>query len=264
MLSFTDQTGRTIQLPKIPRRIISLVPSQTEFLFELGLNEEVVGITKFCVHPQQWFYTKTRVGGTKQLKMDVIHSLQPELIIGNKEENEKAQVEELAAHYPVWLSNVVTMEDAFEMIIQVGAMTGRERPALNLITRIKTRFAALEKSTDRQPKTCYLIWNDPLMAAGGDTFINTMLKAAGFDNVYKHMNRYPQVMVREIASSGCELLLLSSEPFPFKQTHKEEFQRQLPGIRIELVDGEMFSWYGSRLLEAASYIQRLAAAIKNP
>src|ERR1700741_3198050 len=110
-MHFIDQTGRKISIPQIPQRIISLVPSQTELLFDLGLDKEVVGITKFCVHPPEWFQTKTRVGGTKQLKIDLIKQLQPDLIIANKEENVKEQIEELEKHFPVWISDVNNLED---------------------------------------------------------------------------------------------------------------------------------------------------------
>src|SRR5689334_18071707 len=125
MPSFTDQIGRTISLNKTPRRIISLVPSQTELLYDLGLSDEVVGITKFCVHPEEWFRNKPRVGGTKQLNMDIIHHLQPDLVIANKEENVREQVEELASHYPVWVSDINNPDDAYWMMKELGSITGK-------------------------------------------------------------------------------------------------------------------------------------------
>jgi ABC-type Fe3+-hydroxamate transport system substrate-binding protein len=256
MLSFTDQTGHTIQLARKPQRIISLVPSQTELLFDLGLNEEVIGITKFCVHPQQWFHNKQRIGGTKQVKMDLIHQLQPDLIIANKEENVKEQIEELSARYPVWISDVNNIEDACEMITQVGAMTGKERNALLLITKIKAKFSQRSVHSPKT-KTAYLIWQNPYMTVGGDTFIHSMLEAAGFENVFADKTRYPEITPDDLKITQCQLLLLSSEPFPFKQKHLEELQALLPGIRIILVDGEMFSWYGSRMAEAPAYFAKL-------
>jgi ABC-type Fe3+-hydroxamate transport system substrate-binding protein len=261
MLSFTDQTGRTISLANKPQRIISLVPSQTELLFDLGLNEEVAGITRFCVHPQQWFYHKTRVGGTKQVKMDIIHQLKPDLIIANKEENVKEQAEELAGHYPVWISDVNNLEDAYGMITQVGAMTGKERNALLLISKIKKNFEQLHLPGTKL-RSCYLIWRDPYMTVGGDTFIHSMMEAAGFDNIYKHFTRYPEMTIDELRNANCQLLLLASEPFPFKQKHIEELQPLLPGTKIILADGEMFSWYGSRLAEAPRYFHKLHDQIK--
>jgi ABC-type Fe3+-hydroxamate transport system substrate-binding protein len=256
MLSFTDQTGHTIQLATLPRRIISLVPSQTELLFDLGLNEEVAGITKFCVHPQQWFHSKTKVGGTKQLKTDIILSLRPDLIIANKEENVKEQIEELAKHYPVWISDINNPEAAYEMITQVGAMTGKERNALLLIAKIKKNFFDSSGLVSK-PRTAYLIWQDPYMTVGGDTFIHSMLQAAGFENIFSDKIRYPEITVADLNAAGCEVLLLSSEPFPFKQKHIDQLQPLLPNTKILLADGEMFSWYGSRMQYASGYFAKL-------
>ncbi len=261
MPAFTDQTGRTTELKTIPRRIISLVPSQTELLFDLGLDEEVVGITKFCIHPAEWFYTKTRIGGTKKLHIDIIHQLKPDLIIANKEENVKEQVEELAHHYPVWISDITTLDDAYQMIEQIGLLTGTIEKARFLLTKIKLEFSKLE-SVGKKAKTAYLIWNDPYMTAGSDTFIHSMLEAAGFENVFKTSQRYPEITIDDLIKKGCQLILLSSEPFPFKQKHIDEIKQKLidAGLmqtKIMLVDGEMFSWYGSRLQYAPGYFKRL-------
>lgn len=258
MAAFTDQTGRTIELPQAPRRIISVVPSQTELLFHLGLDEKVTGITKFCVHPEEWFRTKTRVGGTKQVKMDIVHRLQPDLIIANREENVKEQVEELASRYPVWISDVNTLEDAYAMIREIGKLTGKEEASGKLVDQIRENFSGLSAHTSG-PKTCYLIWRGPWMTVGGDTFIHSMLEAAGFANIFQHRRRYPEVTADELKAAGCQLLLLASEPFPFRQQHKEELKAILPGTKIMLVDGELFSWYGSRLLLAPGYFKKLKA-----
>jgi ABC-type Fe3+-hydroxamate transport system substrate-binding protein len=239
-----------------PQRIISLVPSQTELLADLQLDDRVVGITKFCVHPGHWFRTKTRIGGTKQLKMDTIHQLKPDLIIANKEENVKEQVEELAQHYPVWVSDVNTLEDAYDMIMHIGKLTGTEERANKITDEIIKSFSELQRLND-QPRTAYLIWKDPYMTAGADTFIHSMLDAAGFNNIFSHLNRYPEVTIEQLQTARCELLLLSSEPFPFKQKHIEELQDYLPTTRILLVDGEMFSWYGSRLRFSPLYFNQL-------
>src|SRR5258706_4616065 len=259
MPSFTDQTGHAISLDRTPRRIISLVPSQTELLYDLGLNSEIIGITKFCVRPDEWFHTKTRVGGTKQLKMNSIHQLQPDLVIANKEENLKEQVEELASRYPVWTSDIKNLADAYEMINQIGLMTGKQEAAATLINQVKTNFSRLPTQLPLL-RAAYLIWQKPYMTVGGDTFINAMLQAAGFDNIFSNKTRYPEITVADLLTAnppagrqGCQLLLLSSEPFPFKQKHVDELQSSLPNTRILLVDGEIFSWYGSRMLKAPSY-----------
>jgi ABC-type Fe3+-hydroxamate transport system substrate-binding protein len=261
MLSFTDQTARQITLARLPNRIISLVPSQTELLYDLGLHEEVIGITKFCIHPDEWFRTKTRIGGTKQLKMDIIQQLQPDLVIANKEENVKEQVEELARHYPVWISDVNNLEDACEMIHTIGKMTGKDNNATIIINCIKDRFALLPTPGPRL-LTIYLIWREPYMTVGSDTFISAMMNAAGFENIYAAQTRYPSITIEELKAQKPQFLFLSSEPFPFKQKHAEELQAYLPQTKILLVDGEMFSWYGSRLLKAPAYFVKLQEEIK--
>jgi ABC-type Fe3+-hydroxamate transport system substrate-binding protein len=259
MLQYIDQLGRTIELKQTPKRIISLVPSQTELLFDLGLSEEVIGTTKFCVHPEQWFKTKTRVGGTKQLRLEKIKELQPDLIIANKEENVQSQIEELAKDFPVWVSDVNNLNDALAMIESIGEIMCKQPRAKEITEQIKKGFSDLSLSAfkRRTGGTCYLIWKDPYMTVGGDTFISDMLSHAGFQNLFQYQTRYPEVTIEQLQTLNCQLLLLSSEPFPFKQKHVDELQPLLPDTKIILVDGEMFSWYGSRLLKAPAYFQQL-------
>ena len=258
---FIDQTGQTIFLNKTPQRIISVVPSQTELLFDLGLNEEITGITKFCVHPADWFKTKTRIGGTKQLNIELIQQLNPDLIIADKEENVKEQIQALQKHFPVWISDVNNLEDAYEMIEQVGLIVNKQDGANDIIFQIKNNFAKLLTNDSKLP-AAYLIWQNPYMTIGGDTFISSMLDAAGFINIFQDRRRYPEVTIEELQTANCKLLLLSSEPFPFKQKHIEALQKQLPGTKIILVDGELFSWYGSRMLKAPAYFKQLQHQIR--
>ncbi|HYF31307.1 MAG TPA: helical backbone metal receptor [Chitinophagaceae bacterium] len=263
MSLFTDQTGRSIILQAPPSRIVSLVPSQTELLHYLGLEEEVVGITKFCVHPEQWFRSKTRVGGTKQLHIDTIRQLQPDLIIANKEENVQEQVETLSKDFPVWISDINNLDHAYEMIACIGSMLQKTTAAAALIDDIRNEFDLLAQAL---PKNCeplqaaYLIWKDPYMTVGHDTFIHDMMVRCGFENIFADKTRYPTTTIEELQSAGCEVLLLSSEPFPFAQKHVDELQQHLPATRIMLVDGEMFSWYGSRLLQAPAYFRNFIPA----
>jgi ABC-type Fe3+-hydroxamate transport system substrate-binding protein len=258
---YTDQIGNTISIPIIPKRIISLVPSQTELLFYLGLAEEVVGITKFCVHPTEWFTTKTRVGGTKQLNIDTIRQLQPDLIIANKEENVKEQIDSLAKEFPVWISDVNNLPSALQMIVQVGTIIGKKEKADVLIEEIKKAFNAFSFPHPR-PKATYLIWHNPYMTVGGDTFIHAMLTAAGFENIFVAESRYPTITIDTLKEKDCQVLLLSSEPFPFTQKHIDELQAHLPSTKILLVDGELFSWYGSRMLKAPGYFETLCNKLK--
>jgi len=269
MIFFIDQTGQTISLNKTPQRIISVVPSQTELLFDLGLNEEITGITKFCVHPADWFKTKTRIGGTKQLNIELIQQLNPDLIIANKEENVKEQIEVLQKHFPVWISDVNNLEDAYEMIEQVGLITDKQNAAKNIVITIRNNFARLQthnlptgQASSKRSTCCYLIWQNPYMTIGGDTFISSMLDAAGFANIFQDSRRYPKVTIEQLQSVNCELLFLSSEPFPFRQKHIEALQKQLPETKMILVDGELFSWYGSRMLKAPAYFKQLQQQIR--
>jgi ABC-type Fe3+-hydroxamate transport system substrate-binding protein len=263
---YTDQLNRLIEIPAFPKRIISLVPSQTELLFDLGLEEEVIGITKFCVHPEQWFRNKTRIGGTKNVKIDLVASLLPDLIIANKEENTKEQIEALEKIAPVWVSDIETIEEAFVMMENIGEITGKKSEADALVTRIKKSLinfsSQRKKSGTKMYRTAYLIWKDPYMAAGGDTFIHHQLQLAGFENVLGNTLRYPEITLNELKTTNTELLLLSSEPYPFQQKHIDELQTALPDTRIFLVDGEIFSWYGSRMQYAASYLSNLLKQLK--
>lgn len=240
----------------IPNRIISLVPSQTELLSYLGLENETVGITKFCVHPTDWFRSKPRIGGTKNINLQKIISLQPDLILCNKEENVKEQVEELATLFPVYLSDVSSFADAIEMITEVGKLTEKKDEANFLTKKINANFDALQKPP-QSIRTAYLIWNNPYMTIGGDTFISDMMAKAGFDNVFKNENRYPEINIQQLKHHRPEVVLLSTEPYPFKQKHIDDLQTHLPGIKTLLADGEMFSWYGSRMLKAPEYFQYL-------
>jgi ABC-type Fe3+-hydroxamate transport system substrate-binding protein len=258
---FTDQCGRSIELSATPKRIVSLVPSQTELLYDLGLRDEVCGITKFCIHPEEWFRTKNRVGGTKDVKTALIDELKPDLIIANKEENVKEQIDQLSGKWPVWVSDVNNLNDALHMIQQIGRITDRILPAHEMISTISTAFQAL-KPVSRKPRTAYLIWKDPFMTVGGDTFIHAMMEKCGLENVFGNRTRYPETNPEELGDAECELVLLSSEPYPFRKKHIQALQEQLPQAKILLADGELFSWYGSRLLKAPAYFQKLQEMIK--
>lgn len=257
MYHFTDQIGRTITLPGWPaRRIVSLVPSQTELLYDLGLEQEVVGITKFCVRPNAWFHAKKRVGGTKTVDIEKVAALAPDLVIANKEENEQAQINALAARFPVWISDIHALCDACDMIRSVGILTGRQAPAAALAQKIESAF------TDFRPplpalRVAYFIWRKPYMVAAGDTFIDAMLRRAGFDNVFADRSRYPEIWLDELAARQPDAVLLSSEPFPFAEKHFDPFREACPQARIAVVDGEMFSWYGSRLQFTPGYFREL-------
>lgn len=264
MFEILDQLEKRVTLNYYPpKRIISLVPSQTELLYDLGLEEEVIGITKFCVHPRIWFRNKTRIGGTKNVNIEKIKALQPDLILANKEENVKEQIEALEKIAPVWVSDVNDLEDAIEMIESISLLINKSEQAKVITENITHSFSKLETSNTKL-QTCYLIWRNPYMTIGGDTFINDMLTRCGLDNVFESQPRYPEITLEDIKARGTRLILLSSEPYPFKEKHVEEIKTVLPGVKILMVDGEMFSWYGSRLLYAAQYFKELVNKINEP
>jgi ABC-type Fe3+-hydroxamate transport system substrate-binding protein len=250
---FTDQMNRTINIPEQPQRIISLVPSQTELLVELGLEDRLVGLTKFCVHPKGLKKSKTIIGGTKNFRFEKIEALRPDLIIGNKEENYQEGIERLAKTYPVWLSDISNLEDAFKMILEIGKITGTSIEAIKCIDQLRKDFDQLSifKGT-----AIYMIWKDPMMVAGKATFIDDMLLRSGFKNIIDQ-KRYPELTMEDLLKLSPDYLLLSSEPYPFKESHLDEFQKLLPQTKVLLVNGEMFSWYGSRLKHFVSYSKTL-------
>jgi len=244
--------GREIHVPLEPKRIISLVPSQTELLYDLGLSEEVIGITKFCIHPAAWFRVKQRVGGTKQLNIELIRSLQPDFIIGNKEENTKEDIEALAQEFPVWMSDISTFDDALSMIDVLGDMLNRKDEAELLVEDITEAFTPLE-NLGQQKTFLYFIWDDPAFLTGKNTFIDSMLTKIGYINACE-LERYPALT--DCPNVQPDVVFLSSEPYPFKENHRQKFQEMFPKADIRFIDGEMCSWYGSRMKLAASYFEK--------
>lgn len=258
---FKDQMGHEITLPDLPQRIISLVPSQTELLFDLGLEDRIVGLTKFCIHPEPQVKQKAIIGGTKNFRFDAIDELQPDLIIGNKEENYKEGIEQLQQKYPVWMSDIFTLEDALQMMQQAGQLTGTEAKAQQLIQGIQMGFNSLQP-TQPHISTAYFIWRKPYMAAGSHNIIDHMLQRCGFHNAFADLARYPEITPEQLQRANPEIIFLSSEPYPFKEKHVAEFQEMCPQAVIKIIDGEMFSWYGSRLLHAPSYLQQVIEEVK--
>ncbi len=263
MRQVTDQMGREMRVPLWPSRIISLVPSQTELLFDLGLDDEIVGVTKFCVHPVERVVQKQTVGGTKQFRFDVIDQLQPDLILGNKEENYPEGIAQLAASYPVWLSDIYTLGDALEMIRQVGELVNKTAATTQLTEQIETKFAGL-RPLARPFRIGYFIWQKPFMVAGRHTFIHDMLARCGFVNAFAAVGngRYPELTPQQIRDANLDAILLSSEPFPFVEKHRQAISEMFFGTAVHLVDGELFSWYGSRLLKAPNYFQQIVTSIQ--
>ena len=255
-LTVTDQMGRRVAVPFPPQRIVSLVPSQTELLFDLGLGERVVGVTKFCVHPAEARTSAAVIGGTKNFNFEKIANLKPDLIIGNKEENYQAGIEQLAASFSLWLSDISSLPGALDMVRRVGLICGVKEKAAALAAEIDTSFAGLATG-ETSSQVAYFIWRKPYMVAGSETFIQDMLTRAGFANVFAQFGRYPEISAEQLRAANPERILLSSEPYPFKKKHLPEFQTLCPNAKVEIVDGELFTWYGSRLRKSAAYFRQL-------
>ncbi|KFC21358.1 ABC transporter substrate-binding protein [Epilithonimonas lactis] len=239
-------------------KVVSLVPSITETLFDLGLtSSEIVGRTKFCIHPKELVKDVEIIGGTKNLNIEKIKALKPDLIIANKEENVKEQVEELMKDFKVLLTNVETLEDNYYLIKQLGHLFGKEEKAQ--LFNLKTYEAFDIPKSENKLKVAYLIWKDPYMTVGSDTFISRILEELGFENLFKDQKRYPEVQLEDLKEA--DLIFLSSEPFPFKEKHIAEIQNVCINQKIMIVDGEAFSWYGSHLAKCGEYYRKLLEEI---
>ena len=252
-----DQLNRTLRFDKTPERIISLVPSQTELLVDLGLKSKLAGITKFCVHPEELRKDVAVIGGTKELHYDKIKALKPDIIICNKEENTAEIVEECSKIAPVWVSDIYSLEDSLEMILALGEIFKVCEKTSEICEKIVSEAYQFSATIQSKPskKVAYLIWKNPYMAAGRNTFINALLKLNNFDNILtEEDSRYPEIELSALKSA--DLVLLSSEPFPFKESDVTELKKACQ-TEVLLVDGEFFSWYGSRLQLAFKYFKSL-------
>jgi ABC-type Fe3+-hydroxamate transport system substrate-binding protein len=253
--TFSDQTGFQVPVFTPPESIISLVPSQTELLYHLGLEAQVTGITRYCVHPTHWKHQKAIVGGTKNFDLETIDALKPDLILANKEENYKEGIEILREKYPVWMSDIFNLADALSMIRSVGAISKRDDLAGRIVNEIEAAFTRLREF--RPQKVLYLIWRKPWVGVASHTFIDSMIARLGLQNCLGEYRRYPELTGEMIRTLQPDVILLSSEPFPFREKHIHELRALSPDSRIFLVDGEMFSWYGSRLRDAPGYFNSL-------
>lgn len=258
MKMIKDQLGREFSVSKNPKRIISLVPSQTELLCDLNLENELVGITKFCVHPYQLKSAKTIVGGTKKVDFDKIKALKPDFILCNKEENTFEMITALEKIAPTYISEVNTIEDALDLIKNLGEILDRKTISQYLIEKINVKLNYFKEFIKTKPtrKVAYFIWAKPWMVAANHTFINEMLLLNKFENIYQNKERYPEVDISKIKAEGNpSVIILSSEPFPFKEEHALEISTFTNRSIIIFADGEMFSWFGSRLLKSFDYFK---------
>jgi iron complex transport system substrate-binding protein len=258
MIKLQDQCGRPIALQSVPKRIISLVPSLTELLVDLGFYDQLVGITKFCVHPLNLKAEKAVVGGTKTVNVARIKYLNPDFILANKEENTAELVTELEKFCPVYVSDIETLNDNIKLIVQLGALLDCADKAQEIVKEIEQAAGnfALFLSNFPSKTAAYFIWKKPYMVAGGNTFINHLMQLCHFENCFSKIKRYPEINLQTNTISP-EIILLSSEPFPFKEADAHEIASLFPKSKVLIVDGEMFSWYGTRPLKAFTYFKKL-------
>lgn len=268
-MKYKDQLNKELILEDYPQRIISLVPSQTELLVDLGLEENIVGITKFCIHPKHLLSDKTIVGGTKKVNYKKIRSLQPDLIIGNKEENTEEMIKELDEIAPVYISNIITLEDSLQFITDIGHLCNKKKESKQLIQKINTALKDFTEFVKNKPvrKVAYFIWNKPWMVVGSNNYINEILKLNKLENIFGNaQSRYPDVYVEYFYDLSPELkpelILLPSEPYPFNKEDVKKLKKHVD-CTIILVDGEMFSWYGSRILKAFEYFKKFRLSLES-
>lgn len=241
-----DQLQREIIVKTPINTVISLVPSHTELLIDLGLKSVLKGRTKFCIHPQKHVKDLQIVGGTKTPNFNRINQIRPDLIICNKEENNKEDVYRLSERYPVWVSDIKTYQDSCEMIEEMAQIFNVQTTSTSIIDRSAEKLKTL--SRDLPVSAAYLIWRKPYMTVGSDTYINDIMGRLGYKNVFSRLNRYPTISIEDLKSVSPDFLLLSSEPFPFNIKHIKEFENVMRNTEVRLVDGEVFSWYGSRII----------------
>lgn len=255
-MTIKDQTGYTLHLPYRPERIVCLVPSITEYLCDIGLQTQLAGVTKFCIHPENVRRSAEVVGGTKNYSLEKIRALAPDIVIANKEENVRETIEELRQHLPVYVTDIITLEQSLDMMRRLGTLFGREEAAETIIRETEAAFAAYTVP-EKPLRAAYFIWRRPFMSVGQDTFIHDVLQRLGFENVFAaYPGRYPEISAEDLQHESPELVLLSSEPYPFGEKHREEIREILPAARILLVDGECYSWYGSSVRKAPAYTRQ--------
>jgi ABC-type Fe3+-hydroxamate transport system substrate-binding protein len=266
-----DAAGVAHESAGADARIVSLVPSLTETLFALGLERQIVGRTGFCVHPREKVRAVAKVGGTKAVKLDAIRALRPTHLIVNIDENETDTVEQLRAFVPhIVVTHPQTPRDNLALYALLGAIFGREEAALRLSHALDARLHEAAAHTFAEQNVLYLIWREPWMSVARDTYIAAMLRLVNWHTLPDVRGgsagaaRYPSFDFDAAPwLAQVDRVLLSSEPYRFTAAHRDALARdpRFAGKRIELIDGEMTSWYGARAIDGIGYLLRLAAAV---
>ncbi len=263
-MNWTDALGRSVEIERPPRRIVSLVPSITEAFFAFGLGRRIAGVTKFCTEPAAGVADAPKVGGTKNVDVEAVAKLKPDLVIANAEENEKADIEALAAEgLTVFVTFPRTIIHATAMMRTLAEITEAKDAAAPVVAAIEAE-AALSRAADRDrtPLRVFCpIWRDKWMTIGPDTYVHDFLSSCGLQNVYEESKeRYPEIELADVAAKRPDVVLLPDEPYHFTRKHVKEVAKAIPGIdesRIYLVDGKDVCWYGPRVADALRRIRKI-------
>jgi len=253
-------------------RIVSLVPSLTELLFELGLGPYVVGRTGFCIHPADQVRSVVKVGGTKSIDVEKVRALSPTHIVVNREENPRDPVEQIRQFVPnVVVTDPVTVQDNIGLYRQLGEVFDVMPAAERLVQRFEIAHQRLLSQNFAPLRLIYLIWRDPWMTVASDTFISQMLAQAGLQTVpdttargrLPDSARYPEITEQQMADLQPDLVLLSTEPYRFTESHCELILTidDLNATPCRLIDGEMTSWYGPRAIKGVEYLNDFRLAL---
>jgi len=261
-----DATGA----PHVPAsgtpRIVSLVPSITELLCDLGLAAALVGRTGFCIHPRETLRAVPKVGGTKDVDLEKVRALAPTHVILNVDENRQEAAQALRDFVPALIvTHPLAPLDNLALYRLIGGIFRREREADELCRRFESAYAILQAAADAFPseRVLYLIWKDPWMTVSRDTYVSRMLALVKWETLpLNAADRYPEVALEDRALAGASTVLLSSEPYPFREAHLAQVRARLPlAEKVALIDGEMTAWYGSRAIAALAYLARFRESL---
>jgi ABC-type Fe3+-hydroxamate transport system substrate-binding protein len=276
-VNITDDLGFRLELKSPPRRIISLVPSWTETLFAMGLGNEVVGVTKFCVEPAAAVASVEKIGGTKNPDLRAIARLEPDFVIANAEENRREDVEKIREQgAAVFTTYPKTIPGAVESILKLGTALGKESEANAMAREIVRNVSGIEASVGVWSKLPFRvfcpIWKNPWMGFNADTYAHDVLRMLGFNNIFASAGeRYPTTTLAEAIERKPDIVLLPDEPYEFKDRDIEELKKVLPpGLarRVMIVSGRDLHWYGVHMVKGlttlAAKMARLRAALQIP
>jgi ABC-type Fe3+-hydroxamate transport system substrate-binding protein len=266
-IQIRDDLGDELTLDDVPRRIVSLVPSVTETVIALGAADRLAGVTNYCVYPADIVKDIPKVGGTKGFSFESIDAARPDLILANKEENRKHQIEKLRERYPVFVTYPRTVEQAIKMILDLGVLTGTEERASELAASCDHFLESMEPAIAGPPlRTACMIWRDPWMAVGPDSYVSALLDRVGFVNVFTEADgRYPETTLDAVIERRPEVIILPSEPYEFGKADQEELDRFLEGRGVAAttlrMDGSLLTWFGSRTLKGLRFFYETKARL---